>query len=64
MGCTDRAGLTGVSTLAIGSILVFFSIVDGAAVTMKVSVLAHDAGGVIAVPLTAIPRFRLTAAHR
>ncbi len=36
MGCTIGQGITGVSTLALGSILVFFSIVAGAAVTMKI----------------------------
>jgi uncharacterized membrane protein YedE/YeeE len=36
MGCTIGQGITGVSTLAIGSILVFFSIVAGAALTMKI----------------------------
>ncbi len=35
MGCTVGQAITGVSTLAIGSILVFFSIVIGAASTMK-----------------------------
>ena len=36
MGCTIGQGITGVSTLAIGSILTFFSIVFGCAMTMKV----------------------------
>ena len=36
MGCTIGQGITGVSTLALGSILVFFSIIAGAAVTMKI----------------------------
>lgn len=35
MGCTIGQAITGVSTLAIGSILTFFAIVIGAAVTMK-----------------------------
>ncbi len=35
MGCTIGQGVTGISTLALGSILVFFSIIAGAAVTMK-----------------------------
>jgi uncharacterized membrane protein YedE/YeeE len=35
MGCTIGQGITGVSTLAIGSILTFFSIVFGSALTMK-----------------------------
>jgi uncharacterized membrane protein YedE/YeeE len=35
MGCTVGQGITGISTLAIGSIIAFFSIVIGAAGTMK-----------------------------
>jgi uncharacterized membrane protein YedE/YeeE len=35
MGCTIGQGVTGVSTLAMGSLLAFFSIVTGAAGTMK-----------------------------
>ena len=36
LGCTIGQGLTGISTLAIGSFLALFSIIAGAAVTMKV----------------------------
>ncbi|MCC6474234.1 MAG: YeeE/YedE family protein [Burkholderiales bacterium] len=36
LGCTVGQGISGVSTLALGSILTFFSIVAGAAATMKV----------------------------
>ena len=36
MGCTIGQGITGVSTLALGSLLVFFSIVAGAAATIKI----------------------------
>lgn len=36
MGCTIGQGVTGFSTLALGSILTFFAIVAGAAATMKV----------------------------
>jgi uncharacterized protein len=35
MGCTIGQGVTGISTLAIGSILVFFAIVIGAVATMR-----------------------------
>jgi uncharacterized membrane protein YedE/YeeE len=35
LGCTIGQGLTGFSTLALGSILAFLSIVAGAALTMK-----------------------------
>jgi len=36
MGCTIGQGVTGVSTLSISSFIVFFGIVAGAAVTMKI----------------------------
>jgi hypothetical protein len=36
MGCTIGQAITGVSTLALGSILTFLAIVAGAAATMKV----------------------------
>ena len=36
LGCTIGQGLTGVSTLALGSFLAWFSIVAGAALTMKI----------------------------
>jgi hypothetical protein len=36
MGCTVGQGMTGVSTLALGSFVVFFAIIAGAAATMKV----------------------------
>ncbi|MDH5786526.1 MAG: YeeE/YedE family protein, partial [Chromatiales bacterium] len=36
MGCTIGQGITGVSTLAIGSFITFISIVYGSALTMKV----------------------------
>ena len=35
LGCTIGQGITGVSTLALGSILTFAAIVAGAAATMK-----------------------------
>jgi hypothetical protein len=35
LGCTIGQGLTGFSTLAIGSILAFLSIVTGSALTMR-----------------------------
>jgi hypothetical protein len=36
MGCTIGQGMSGVSTLSLGSFLAFFSIVAGAAITMKI----------------------------
>lgn len=50
MGCTFGQGITGVSTLALGSIVTFFAIVAGAAATMKLQywriVRATDADSV------------------
>ncbi|MDD5174863.1 MAG: YeeE/YedE family protein [Sterolibacterium sp.] len=44
-GCTIGQGLTGVSTLSMGSFLTFFSIISGAAITMKIQyyLLMHEA---------------------
>jgi uncharacterized protein len=36
LGCTIGQGITGFSTLAVGSILTFLAIVAGSALTMKV----------------------------
>jgi hypothetical protein len=36
MGCTIGQGVTGVSTLAMGSFITFFAIVIGSALTMKI----------------------------
>jgi len=36
LGCTVGQGITGVSTLALGSFMVFISIVLGSALTMKI----------------------------
>ena len=35
MGCTIGQGITGFSTLSVGSIITFFAIIAGAAATMK-----------------------------
>jgi len=37
MGCTIGQGITGVSTLAVGSLIVFVSIIFGSALTIKIS---------------------------
>jgi len=47
LGCTIGQGVTGVSTLALGSYLALFSIVFGSALTMKVQyyrMMYEDAG--------------------
>jgi uncharacterized membrane protein YedE/YeeE len=45
MGCTIGQGITGVSTLSLGSFLVFASIVAGSAITMKIqySIMMREA---------------------
>ena len=52
MGCTIGQGVTGISTLAIGSILVFLVDRDRRCGDDAISVLADDAGGVEERPLT------------
>lgn len=47
MGCTIGQGVTGVSTLAVGSILAFVSIVFGSAFTMKVQYYMLEENGFI-----------------
>jgi hypothetical protein len=37
MGCTIGQGITGVSTLSVGSILALFAIISGSAITLKIS---------------------------
>jgi uncharacterized membrane protein YedE/YeeE len=48
MGCTIGQGVTGISTLALGSILTFASIVFGSALTMKVQYHMLDEKGFLA----------------
>jgi len=45
MGCTVGQGITGISTLSLGSFLVLASIIAGSAITMKIqySILMRDA---------------------
>ncbi len=45
MGCTIGQGVTGISTLALGSILTFAFIVFGSALTMKVQYYMLDEKG-------------------
>jgi uncharacterized membrane protein YedE/YeeE len=47
MGCTLGQGVTGVSTLALGSILAVSSIVFGSALTMKVEYYLLDEMGLV-----------------
>jgi uncharacterized membrane protein YedE/YeeE len=47
LGCTFGQGITGLSTLAVGSFVAFFGIIFGSALTMKIQyykMLYEDAG--------------------
>ena len=53
-GCTIGQGVTGMSTLAIGSILTLISIIFGSALTMKVQYHLLDEKGFIIALFTAL----------
>ena len=61
MGCTIGQGITGVSTLALGSMLVVVSIVFGSALTMKIQMykMCYEDAGIIEVIQTALVDLRL-----
>jgi hypothetical protein len=59
MGCTIGQGVTGVSTLALGSIMTFASIVFGSALTMKVQYYLLDEQGFLSALRSALADLRL-----
>ncbi|HCU54570.1 MAG TPA: hypothetical protein DIC36_09950, partial [Gammaproteobacteria bacterium] len=59
MGCTIGQGVTGISTLALGSILTFASIVFGSALTMKVQYYQLDEQGFLVSLRSALADMRL-----
>ena len=59
MGCTIGQGVTGVSTLALGSIFTFLAIVFGAALTMKVQYYLLDELGFASALRSALADLRL-----
>lgn len=59
MGCTIGQAVTGVSTLAMGSILTFFAIVFGSALTMKVQYYLLDEQGFFGALRSAFADMRL-----
>ena len=59
MGCTIGQGVTGVSTLALGSILAFLSIIFGSALTMKVQYYMLDEKGFVAALRMGLADMRL-----
>ncbi len=59
MGCTIGQGVTGISTLALGSILTFVSIVFGSALTMKIQYYMLDEQGFLGALRSSLADFRL-----
>jgi uncharacterized membrane protein YedE/YeeE len=62
LGCTIGQGITGVSTLALGSIFTFFSIIFGSALTMKIQyykIVYEDEASFIKALLTSLVDMRL-----
>jgi uncharacterized membrane protein YedE/YeeE len=59
MGCTIGQAVTGVSTLALGSILTFAAIVFGSALTMKIQYYQLDEQGFFSALRSALADLRL-----
>ena len=59
MGCTIGQAVTGVSTLAIGSILTFFAIVFGSAMSMKIQYYMLDEQGFLGALRSTMADFKL-----
>ncbi len=64
MGCTIGQGVTGISTLALGSILTFVAIVFGAALTMKMEYHLLDEQGLFRALRLALADMKLLPAAR
>ncbi len=64
MGCTIGQGVTGVSTLALGSILTFGAIVFGSALTMKIQYYMLDEQGFASAIRSSLADFRLLPARK
>lgn len=64
MGCTIGQAVTGVSTLAIGSIITFFAIVLGSALTMKIQYYMLDEQGFLGAFRSAMADFKLLPAKK
>jgi len=61
LGCTIGQGITGISTLAVGSFLTFFSIVFGSAITMKTQYyrMVYDEASILDALLSSLVDMRL-----
>ena len=64
MGCTIGQAVTGVSTLAIGSILTFFAIVFGSAMSMKIQYYMMDEQGFFGALRSTMADFKLFPARK
>ena len=62
LGCTIGQGLTGMSTLAIGSLMALVSIVFGSALTMKVEYYLLDDAGFFTALRKALAEMKLMPA--
>jgi uncharacterized membrane protein YedE/YeeE len=64
LGCTVGQGITGMSTLALGSLLALMSIVFGSAMTMKVEYYLMDDVGFFQAVRHALADMKLMPAHK
>ena len=64
MGCTIGQAVTGMSTLALGSLLTFLSIVFGSALTMKIQYYMLDEQGFLGAFRSSLADFRLLPAKK
>jgi hypothetical protein len=64
MGCTIGQGVTGMSTLAVGSMLTFAAIVFGSALTMKIQYYMLDEQGFTSAIRTSLADLRLLPAKK
>jgi len=61
LGCTIGQGVTGISTLALGSFIAFFGIVFGSAMTMKIQLykMMYEDAGMAAIVVTSLADMKL-----
>jgi len=64
LGCTVGQGITGMSTLALGSLMALVSIIFGSALTMKTEYYRLDDMGFLAALRQALADMRLMPARR
>lgn len=64
VGCTIGQGVTGLSTLSIGSLIAFLGIVFGSAMTMKVQLykMMYEGAGIVAILVTSLVDLKLLPA--